>query len=50
MKKREIPGFLISVFLLLAGAALVCAGIWRGEATVILDKATKICLECIGIG
>ncbi len=34
---------------ILTGAACVCIGIWRGECAVILQKAVKICLECIGI-
>ena len=32
------------------GAALVCLGIWRGEADTVLRKAVMICMECIGIG
>ena len=35
---------------ILAGAACICVGIRRGECTVILQKAVKICLECIGLG
>ena len=30
--------------------ALVCFGAMRGEVSVVLTKATHICLECIGIG
>ena len=33
-----------------AGAVLLCAGILRGEVPEVLNKAVKICLECIGIG
>ncbi len=36
--------------LILAGAALLSLGVWRGEALVVLQKAVRICLECIGIG
>lgn len=32
------------------GLALMVYGISRGEVAVVLEKATKICLECIGIG
>jgi len=32
------------------GLALMVYGISRGEMAVVLEKATKICLECIGIG
>ncbi len=35
---------------LLCGAALVILGILRGEPALILQKAVKLCLECIGIG
>ena len=32
------------------GAAMMIYGISRGEMAVVLAKAVKICLECIGIG
>ena len=40
----------IALILLIAGIVLVIAGIFRGEAKTVFDKATKICMECIGIG
>ena len=36
--------------LLVAGAAMLCYGVWRGEAATVLSKAIKLCLECVGIG
>ncbi len=36
--------------LLMIGAAMLCFGVWRGEAATVLSKAVKLCLECVGIG
>lgn len=44
LRKRAWAG------LTLAGTILVIAGAARGEAAVVLQKAIRICLECIGIG
>lgn len=35
---------------LLAGAALLGAGVFQGQLAVIWGKAVMICMECIGIG
>lgn len=43
--KRVMQGVLFFAALLLFGF-----GIARGEAAVVLGKAIRICLECIGIG
>lgn len=40
----------LQIALLLVGVALLVLGIFGGEVTTILQKATNICLECIGIG
>lgn len=34
----------------LIGIVLIISGISRGEVAVVLEKAIRICLECIGIG
>lgn len=36
--------------LLAVGAAFVAIGLLGGEHMEVLQKAVKICLECIGIG
>ena len=38
------------VILLAAGAAMLCFGVWRGEAAALPSKAIKLLLECVGIG
>lgn len=38
------------IVLLIAGIAMVCVGTMRGEAAIVLGKAVRLCLECIGIG
>ena len=40
----------VAAVLLIAGIAMVCFGVWRGEAETVLSKAIKLCLECVGIG
>lgn len=36
--------------LLVVGTGMVAYGAGRGEAAVVLGKAIKLCLECVGIG
>lgn len=38
------------VVLLIAGIAMVFVGVARGEAAIVLGKAVRLCLGCIGIG
>ena len=40
----------VQVLLIAAGIAMVCFGALRGEAGVVLNKAIRLCLECVGIG
>ena len=46
MKRRKISQFA----LLALGVVLMTYGAVRGEAAVVLSKAIKLCLECVGIG
>ena len=38
------------ILLLAAGLVFFLVGIFRGEAAVVLAKAIKLCMECVGIG
>ena len=38
------------ILLLAAGLVFFLVGILRREAAVVLSKAIKLCMECVGIG
>ena len=40
----------VQILLLVAGGVMAAYGVWRGEAALVLGKAIKVCLECVGIG
>ncbi len=40
----------IRYILLTMAIVLVCVGVYFGEQEMVLSKAIRICLECIGIG
>lgn len=40
----------IQIFLLAVGLVFFLVGIFRGEAATVLNKAIKLCMECVGIG
>jgi hypothetical protein len=37
-------------FFLITGVSMLTYGAARGEAAIVLGKAIKLCLECVGIG
>ena len=41
---------MVQMILLAVGAAMLCYGVWRGEVQIVLSKAVRLCLECVGIG
>ena len=41
---------LITIILLLFAITFIIIGIFKNENTEVMKKASKICLECIGIG
>ncbi len=45
-KKR----WLIRVGMMLCAIALLLVGVLQNEQTQMMDKAIRICLECIGVG
>ena len=38
------------IALLITGIAMLCFGVWRGEADTVFSKAIRLCMECVGIG
>jgi hypothetical protein len=44
--RKAAPALVIFI----VGAAFLVIGVLRGEAAVVLQKATTVCMECIGIG
>ena len=39
-----------SAAVIACGLALMAAGWMSGEARIVLEKAARVCLECIGVG
>ncbi|WP_312353662.1 CD1871A family CXXC motif-containing protein [Aminipila sp.] len=45
MKKNVIGSIVLAL-----GILLIVIGVINGESAAVLQKAVRICLECIGIG
>ena len=50
MKQKILKSRLTSLVLLCVGIAMMYIGVHRGEALVVMNKAIRVCMECIGIG
>ena len=50
MKQNILKSRLTSLVLLCIGIAMMYIGVHRGEALVVMNKAIRVCMECIGIG
>lgn len=48
--RNKATRYLPALAIVLVGAILMGAGIWRGEPLIVEKKAVRICAECIGIG
>lgn len=40
----------MQIFILGVALGILAYGIYRGEVSIVLNKAVNICLECIGLG
>lgn len=50
MKTSERGRTVAAIVIAALGAALIAAGMLRGEAEALLAKAVRICTECMGLG
>lgn len=41
---------ILAIAVMLVGAALIVYGISCGQVSSVLNKAIRVCMECIGIG
>ena len=47
---KRVMNLALPLVLTAVGTAFLCIGVASGQATAVLQKAIRICLECIGIG
>lgn len=48
--KAENKNFRLRFLIALTGTAMIWFGVERGELEIIFAKATRVCMECIGLG
>ena len=48
--KKSMTGIITRICIVAAGIVLVAVGISRGDYADVMNKAIRICYECIGIG
>lgn len=50
MKEKFLKGPFMALCIVALAVVMMVYGYKSGEAKVVLEKAIRICLECIGIG
>lgn len=50
MSKQCIVKTVAQIICLTVAVGMIVLGLQRGEGGVVLTKAIKLCLECVGIG
>lgn len=50
MKEKFLKGPFMALGIVALAVVMMIYGYGNGEAKVVLEKAIRICLECIGIG
>lgn len=50
MRREFLKSRALSIIIVVISIAMIYYGYNNGEVKVVLDKAIRICMECIGIG
>ncbi len=50
MYRNILKSRAFSILLVMISIAMMYIGMHRGEALVVMNKAIRVCMECIGIG